>query len=62
MAKKKSMYIIQSKQKYLPKDTFYNEKFLTGGESFTFKEAQKIKKKLSRMSSSFLYKVKRRKK
>lgn len=38
--------------------TFEPEKFQTGGKKFkSFKDAQEIKKKLSRMSSSIIYKV-----
>ena len=38
--------------------TFEPENFQTGGKNFkSFKDAQEIKKKLSRMSSSIIYKV-----
>ncbi len=36
---------------------FKDEIFLTGGKMYSFKNAHNIKKKLSKMCSSILYKV-----
>jgi len=49
-------YQIFTKQKQSFKP-FSLEKFLTGGKKYKFKEAQKTKKSLQNMASSFLYKV-----
>ena len=50
------VWIIAEKQKN--EKIWYPEKFQTGGEIFyNYKEAQRIKKALKRMSNSFEYKV-----
>jgi len=51
------IYKIQQRFKSGNKN-FEDEKFLTGGKKFkSFKNAQEAKKKLSKISSSIIYKV-----